>query len=33
VKHATNAGWKYIGFHDLTPIGFEYGFLLQFRKE
>lgn len=33
VKHATNAGWKYIGFHDLTPIGFEYGFLLQFKKE
>lgn len=32
VKHATVAGWKYTGFHDLTPAGFEYGYLLNFTK-
>jgi len=26
------AGWKYIGYQDLNPIGFEYGYLLFFEK-
>jgi SAM-dependent methyltransferase len=32
VECGKRAGWKYIGFQDLNPIGFEYGYLLNFEK-
>lgn len=32
VKTATLTGWTYVGFIDLTTVGFEYGYLLQFSK-
>lgn len=31
VGQARVAGWEYLGYTDLTPIGFEYGFHLHFR--
>ena len=30
---AKNAGWIYKGFADLTPIGFEYGYHLHFKRD
>lgn len=33
VGFATAAGWKYAGFADLTPIGFEYGYHLHFKRD
>jgi ubiquinone/menaquinone biosynthesis C-methylase UbiE len=32
VGMAKNAGWQYVGFADLTPIGFEYGYHLHFKR-
>lgn len=32
VSFAKVAGWSYIGFVDLTPIGFEYAYHLHFKK-
>jgi SAM-dependent methyltransferase len=32
VEMGKRAGWKYTGFQDLNPIGFEYGYLLFFEK-
>lgn len=32
VATGKRAGWKYIGYQDLNPIGFEYGYLLFFEK-
>lgn len=32
VGFAKVAGWNYLGFVDLTPIGFEYGYHLHFKK-
>jgi ubiquinone/menaquinone biosynthesis C-methylase UbiE len=32
VGMAKNAGWQYMGFADLTPIGFEYGYHLHFKR-
>ncbi len=32
VEMGKRAGWKYIGYQDLNPIGFEYAYLLTFEK-
>jgi SAM-dependent methyltransferase len=32
VEMGKRAGWKYVGFQDLNPLGFEYGYLLLFEK-
>ena len=32
VAMGKTAGWKYIGYQDLNPLGFEYGYLLMFEK-
>jgi ubiquinone/menaquinone biosynthesis C-methylase UbiE len=32
VAMGKRAGWKYVGFQDLNPFGFEYGYLLCFEK-
>jgi hypothetical protein len=32
VQMGKRAGWKYVGYQDLNPIGFEYGYILMFEK-
>jgi ubiquinone/menaquinone biosynthesis C-methylase UbiE len=32
VQMGKRAGWKYVGYQDLNPLGFEYGYLLLFEK-
>jgi SAM-dependent methyltransferase len=32
IEYAKLAGWKYIGYQDLNPVGFEYCYLLTFEK-
>lgn len=32
VEMAKRAGWKYVGYQDLNPLGFEYGYILLFEK-
>ena len=32
VQMGKRAGWKYVGYQDLNPLGFEYGYLLMFEK-
>ena len=32
VAMAKRAGWNYVGYQDLNPLGFEYGYLLCFEK-
>jgi SAM-dependent methyltransferase len=32
VAMGKRAGWKYVGYQDLNPLGFEYGYLLLFEK-
>lgn len=32
VAMAKRAGWKYVGYQDLNPLGFEYAYLLMFEK-
>ena len=32
VAMAKRAGWTYIGYQDLNPLGFEYGYLITFEK-
>jgi SAM-dependent methyltransferase len=32
VEMGKRTGWKYVGFQDLNPLGFEYGYLLMFEK-
>jgi SAM-dependent methyltransferase len=32
VAYGKRNGWKYIGYQDLNPLGFEYGYLLLFEK-
>lgn len=33
IADAERAHWKYIGYQDLLPIGFEYGYLLMFERD
>jgi SAM-dependent methyltransferase len=33
IADAERAHWKYIGFQDLLPIGFEYAYLLMFERD
>jgi SAM-dependent methyltransferase len=32
VAMGKRAGWKYVGYQDLNPLGFEYGYILLFEK-
>jgi ubiquinone/menaquinone biosynthesis C-methylase UbiE len=32
VAMAKRAGWQYVGYQDLLPLGFEYGYILTFEK-
>lgn len=32
VEMGKRAGWKYVGYQDLNPLGFEYGYLILFEK-
>lgn len=32
VQMGKRAGWKYVGYQDLNPIGFEYAYILMFEK-
>jgi SAM-dependent methyltransferase len=32
VELGKRSGWKYIGYHDLNAVGFEYAYLLTFEK-
>jgi hypothetical protein len=31
-KLGLTVGWQYVGYVDLTSIGFEYGYILMFKK-
>lgn len=33
ITDAEHAHWKYVGFQDLLPIGFEYAYLLMFERD
>jgi hypothetical protein len=33
IADAERAHWKYVGFQDLLPVGFEYAYLLMFERD